>query len=194
LAAAAFAAIETEQVPLQDIKGGRWTFEFKFRMPQRIVMQAAGGRQAYWVLPYTVVNTDAVAHEFVPSAVLFADTGKLSRDGIYPDVVAEVKKRYQLKALANSVEIAGELKAGEDEARDGVFVFPESELKMDQFTIFVTGLSGEFITRQIPGKQGETPKEVVLRKTLALAFDFPGDTVDIPADKVHLTSEKWIWR
>jgi hypothetical protein len=126
---------------------------------------------------------------------MFADTGKLGRDGIYPAVVEEVKKRYGLKELKNSVEMVGSLKAGEDEAQDGVFVFPEMEPKMDKFTIFVTGLSGEFIVRQIPAaKEGEQPREAVLRKTLQLVFDFPGDTVDIQADKVYLAGEKWIWR
>jgi hypothetical protein len=65
---------------------------------------------------------------------------------------------------------------------------------MDRFTLFVTGLSGEFTIRAIPAGEGEQPKQVVLRKTMELVFKFPGDDVELNRDKVHAVSQKWIWR
>ena len=89
----------------------------------------------------------------------------------------------------------GQLKAGEDEAQDGVFVFPEKDPEMDHFKVFVTGLSGEFIVKTVPAaKEGDAPKEVVLRKTMQLEFKFPGDDVQLNIDKIYLKSQKWIWR
>ena len=59
----------------------------------------------------------------------------------------------------------------------------------------MTGLSGKFVIREIPAaKEGEKPKEVVLRKTMRLDFSFPGDDVKISDDKVYLLKQKWIWR
>lgn len=196
LTAGTLAAIDTEYVPAEQIKGEHWDFEFDFRLPQRIVMTGKdGSTTAYWFVLYTVTNPDKVAHDFAPEAVMYTDVGKVAYDGIYPDVVAEVKKRYKLKELKNSVQIMGPLKAGEDEAQDAIFVFPEVDPKMDNFRIFVTGLSGEFIVRLIPStEEGKEPKEAVLRKTIQLELDFPGDDIDLNADKVYLVSQQWIWR
>ncbi len=196
LACTVLAAIPTEKVPLENIKGAHWELTFKFRTPQRVVASDEKGQEkAYWCLLYTAINKDKVAHKFIPQAVLFTNTGKVIGDGIYPQVVEAVKDRYRLAKLHNSVEIMGELKAGEDEAQDGVLVFPEVDPQMDRFKIFVTGLSGEFVVRELPPKkEGEEPKEIVLRKTLQLNFDFPGDTIDLSADKVYLREQKWVWR
>jgi len=196
VAAGALAAIETEYVPLDQIQGEHWDFAFDFRLPQRIVMADKDGTEhAYWYLLYTVTNPDRVAHDFVPQAVMFTDVGKVITDGLYPEVLAEVKKRYRLRSLRNSVEMMGPLKAGEDEAQDAIFIFREVDPKMDRFKVFVTGLSGEFTVRTIPAtEEGKEPREIVLRKTMQLSFDFPGDDVDLGADKVYLSSQKWIWR
>lgn len=196
LAAGMVAAIDTEFVPYEQIKGEHWDFQFQFRLPQRVVMTGPDGEEAaYWALLYTVTNPDKVAHEFVPQAVMFTDVGKVVPDGLYPAVLEKLRERYNLRELANSVAMMGELKAGEDEARDGVFIFPEADPGMDRFKIFVTGLSGEFVVRVIPAtSEGEEPREIALRKTMQLVFDFPGDEVDLDADKVYLVEQKWIWR
>ena len=196
MGAAALAAIETEYVPLDQIKGEAWDFQFEFRLPQRVtVVDKKGNEHAYWCLLYTVTNPDKVAHDFVPQAVLFTDSGKLAADGLYPAVVETVKRRYRLKELKNSVQMMGPLKAGQDEAQDGVFVFPEVDPRMDAFKVFVTGLSGQFTVRTIPAaKEGQEPKEIVLRKTMELDFSFPGDEIDLDEDKVYLAKQKWIWR
>lgn len=196
LAAVAAAGIDTEFVPADQIQGEHWDFQFEFRLPQRVVVaDRDGNERAYWALLYTVTNPDKVAHGFVPQAVMFTDGGKVVHEGLYPGVVAELKKRYRLSELKNSVEMMGQLKAGEDEAQDGVFVFPEVDTKTDKFQIFVTGLSGEFVVKTIPAaEEGKEPKEVVLRKTMRLLFDFPGDEIDLAADKVYLVGQKWIWR
>jgi len=196
LAAGALAAIETEYVPLDQIKGEHWDFKFDIRLPQRIVLTGKDGNEhAYWYLLYTVTNPDKVAHDFVPQALMFTGAGKVAHDGLYPNVLAAVKKQYRLRDLKNSVAMMGPLKAGEDEAQDGIFIFREADPKMDRFKVFVTGLSGEFTVRMIPAaEEGKAPKEIVLRKTMQLCFDFPGDDIDLSADKVYLSSQKWIWR
>lgn len=210
--ALAVAAIETEEVPLDSIKGGQWDLGFTFRMPQRIVLRGNSGEaEAYWHLLYTVTNKTEKARNFVPQAIKFTNNGKVARDMLHPQVQKLVKAQYRLGELKNSVEMMGpsdtknaegkptaikpSLKAGEEEARDGIFIFREVDPKMDKFSVFVTGLSGKFIVREIPAaKEGEKPREVVLRKTMRLDFSIPGDDVKISEDKVYLLEQKWIWR
>jgi hypothetical protein len=195
-AVAAGARIETDFVPADQIQGEPWTFEFDFRLPQRIIVpDETGVDKAYWAIVYTVTNTGRTGREFVPQAIMFTDSGKAAYDGVYPDVVEQVRKKYRLSELKNSIQMMGELRAGEDEAQIGVFVFPEQDLKMDRFKVFVTGLSGEFIVRQMPpAAQGGEPRDIVLRKTLQLEFAFPGDEFEVQRDKVYLAGQKFIWR
>jgi len=210
--ALAVAAIETEEVPLDSIKGEKWDLDFTFRMPRRIVLTGKDDQaQAYWYLLYTVTNKTEKARNFVPQAITFTDNGKVARDILQSEVQKLVKAQYRLGELKNSVEMMGpsdskdssgkpaavkpSLKAGEEEAQDGIFIFREVDPKMDKFTVFLTGLSGKFIIREIPAaKEGQKPREVVLRKTLRLDFSIPGDDVKISEDKVYLLKQKWIWR
>lgn len=193
---AVVAAIDTEYVPLDKIEGGHWTFKFDARVPRRIVVpDAQGTPRAYWYVLYTVTNTDSVAHDFMPQALMFTDSGQVAHDGLHPKVVEAVKAEYRLAQCANSVAMMGELKAGADEARDGIFVFPEVDPAMDSFKVFVTGLSGQYTVKTIPPvEEGGEARDVVLRKTLQMTFAFPGDKIDMQLDKVYMKSQKWIWR
>lgn len=195
-AAGTVVAIDTEFVPFEQIKGEHWDFQFKFRLPKRVATtDAKGVEHAHWAILYTVTNPNKVAHDFLPDAVMFTDAGKTASDGLYLTVVEKLRKQFRLDVLKNSVQMMGQLKAGEDEAQDGVFVFPEIDPEMDHFKVFVTGLSGEFIVKTVPAaKEGDAPKEVVLRKTMQLEFKFPGDDVQLNVDKIYLKSQKWIWR
>ncbi|NIA21197.1 MAG: hypothetical protein GWP05_04320 [Anaerolineaceae bacterium] len=210
--ALAVAAIETEEVSLDSIKGQMWDLDFTFRTPRRIVLTDKDGQaQAYWYLLYTVTNKTKKARNFVPQAIIFTNNGKVARDILQSEVQKLVKAQYRLGELKNSVEMMGpsdtkdasgkptavkpSLKAGQEEAQDGIFIFREVDPEMDKFTVFVAGLSGKFVVREIPAaKEGGKPHEVVLRKTLRLDFSIPGDDVKISEDKVYLLKQKWIWR
>lgn len=189
-------AIDTDFVPYDQIKGQHWDFQFEFKTPKRVVItETDGTERAFWTVVYTVTNPDKVARDFQPAAILFTDTGRVVLDNLYPAVVEKVKADYRLDELANTVQMTGPLKAGQDEARDGIFVFEEVDPRMDQFTLFIAGLSGEFVIKTIPAaKAGEEAMNVVLRKTMQLVFKFPGDDTNLNQDKVHFAGQKWIWR
>ena len=194
--AVAMAAIQTEDVPYAEIKGEHWDLDFQARLPQRIVVADKDGTEkAYWYVLYVVTNKSGEVRDFVPQAVMLTNTGKIARDGLYPAVLAKVKEAYRVPQIKTSVEMMGPLKAGEDEAREGIFIFPEADVKTDSFTIFVTGLSGEFVIREVPaaGGNGATEQQV-FRKTMQMEYDFPGDTVNLAEDKVYLVGQNWIWR
>ena len=196
LGVAVLAATETENVPADSIKGGRWTLDFTFRTPQRIELtRPDGAKEAYWYLLYVVTNKTGEARDFAPEAALLTDHGKVAHDGLYLDVQAAVQKQYRLDHLKNSVALLGSLKAGDDEAQQGIFIFPEVDPNMRKFQIFVTGLSGEFVTRDIPApKPDDKPITVILRKTMDLDFACPGLDPSRDLDKCYLSGQKWIWR
>ncbi|MBN2584568.1 MAG: hypothetical protein JXL80_16010, partial [Planctomycetes bacterium] len=140
VAALAVAAIETEEVSLDSIKGEPWDLDFTFRMPQRIVLKGENGEsEAYWYILYTVTNNTGQARDFVPQAMLFTNNGKVARDMLQPEVQEVVKQQYRLAELKNSVEMMGpengkagegqeikvkpSLKAGAEEAQDGILIF-----------------------------------------------------------------------
>jgi hypothetical protein len=234
--AVVLAAIETEQVPLASIKGENWTFDFTFRPIQRLeITNADGTKQAYWYLLYVVTNNTGRAREFVPEATMFTDNGVAIRDGIYPAVVAEVKKMYRLKNLKNSVDMMSQksveepaggkgkteaatdkaataespataekaktveqqpsLKAGEDEAEQGILVFQENDPRMKGLKLFITGLSGEFIVRDLPSADpAQKSVAAVLRKTMELTYKCPGLDPVRNETACYLDGQKWIWR
>lgn len=199
--------IETEYVGATEVSGESWQLDIQLRTPQRIVMtNSAGEREAFWYVVYIVTNRTGLAREFVPGATMFTDTGRFVRDGIYPAVVAEVKRQYRLAELKSSVEMLGappaegeerqpNLKDGAEQAQQGIFVFPAGTERINSFRIFVTGLSGQFVVREIQSaKDGEASMPVVLRKTLELQYRVPGDETRSDGTEVHLVKKRWMWR
>jgi hypothetical protein len=198
LSAAVFAAIEIESVPADSIKGDpdHWTLDFAPRTPQRIELTKPDGtKEAYWYFLYVVTNNTGEARNFAPAAVCLTEHGKVAHDGIYLDVLAAVQKQYHLDNLKNSIGLLGSLKAGTDEAQQGIFIFPEVDPTMKKFQIFVVGLSSEFVLRDVPGpKPEDKPTVAVLRKTMELDLACPGLDPSRGLDKCYLSGQKWIWR
>ena len=68
--------------------------------------------------------------------------------------------------------------------------------RMGSFTIFATGLSGEFTNIQgADGKPvlvGDHP--LILRKTLQMNFQISGDEIAPGLDATHFRGEKWVMR
>jgi len=191
------------------IKGEKYTIDFQFDRPEPIVVTGpTGEKQIYWYVVYTVTNKTGQDRTFVPVFTLFADTGAVSRAGIYPTVYDAIKKLRKPKFLENAVQMMGKLLIGEDNARTGVAIFPPLSFKTTKFTIFVEGLSGEFIERPGPaaplqpgsGKPEEvkpdTGKDAVirLRKTLTLKYTLPSENWMQSLDQPVFQSKKWTWR
>jgi len=189
------------------IKGEKWNLDFQFDRPEPIVVTGpTGEKQIYWYVLYTVTNKTGQDRTFVPVFTLFADTGALSRAGIYPSVFDAVKKLRKPKFLENAVQMMGKLLVGEDNARTGVAIFPPLSFKTTKFTIFIEGLSGEFIERPNPvappqaaaGKPEEVKpdadKVIRLRKTLALTYTLPSENWMQNLDQPIFQGKKWTWR
>jgi len=182
-----------------------WELGFEHSMLKRIVVTPKGSKtaQAYWYVSYTVTNSGAQEEQFLPAFEMLTEDGKVIRsDNNLPAVVLEaIRIREKVKTLESVTEIAGSIRMGEDQARDGVAIWAEPDPRMGQFSVFVGGLSGEgVVLRDDQGqpvtREGQDGKKepVVLHKTLQLDYHIPGDERYPGTDEVHFVGEQWVMR
>lgn len=191
-----------------------WEFSFEHDKPKRIVVTVPGkGPRAFWYMTYTVTNNTGQEREFLPSFEMLTKDGKVLRSekGVpqYLRVFEEIKRQENSRFLQPYYKVAGPLRVGEDQARDGVAIWPEPMSEMGNFSIFVGGLSGESVTlKRVDGKltridprktslelKGVAPQDIVsLNKTLQLNFVIYGDEVYPGLDEVNVKAEQWVMR
>ena len=180
------------------IKGEKWTLDFTFERPEPILITTPEGeKKVYWYVVYTVTNKTGAEREFVPLFTLYSDTTTVQKAGMHPWVFDKIKKSRRIPFLENAVKMIGKILPGEDNARTGVAIFEPLDRKTDAFTIFVAGLSGEYIEKENPAAKEDTPEDqkiVRLRKTLALTYKLPGDEWWLNLDQPLFVSKKWTWR
>jgi hypothetical protein len=197
-AARAVERTSPEQVDPNEIKGEDWVFNFQFDQPEPIIVTTPGGeKEVYWYLVYTVTNPAKEEKNYVPTFTLFGDTAAVRRAGVFPTVFDAILKARKVRFLENAVKMMGKVFPGEDNARTGVAIFAPLDRETNQFTIFVEGLSGQFIERpNLKAKPDAPPEEKVvrLRKTLALTYKLPGDKWWLNQDQPIFVSKKWTWR
>ncbi|HWB53319.1 MAG TPA: hypothetical protein VG722_03975 [Tepidisphaeraceae bacterium] len=170
-----------------------WELKFTHAKPRRIVVNVPGNAepQAFWYMTYTVQNDGKQEQMFLPDFQLLLSDGRVIRSdyNIPLAVFNAIKQRTDDPLLQTSLQIAGLIRIGEDEAKDGVAIWPEPTPRLGHFTIFVQGLSGESVTIK-----GPDSKPVILRKTLELNYIFRGDAFYPEQTAVSEKSEKWVMR
>ena len=182
-----------------------WELKFEHSMPKRVVVKPRGGQepQAFWYITYTVTNLSSAEQNFLPVFELMTQDGQVIRsDSRIPQEVLEtIRRREKNPHLESATEIAGTLRVGEDQARDGVAIWREPNPRMGRFIVFVTGLSGEAVILKDPkgneltqvDKDGQK-RPIVLWKSLQLDYHMPGDEKNPGNDVVELVERKWVMR
>lgn len=178
-----------------------WELNFDHSKPKRIVVDVPGesAPKAYWYMTYTVTNKTDKEQTFLPIFQLVTKEGKVIRsDNNIPEKVFDaIKDREHIKYLEPYTKVAGELRIGDDQAKDSVAIWEEPEAKMGSFTIYVGGLSGESVF--LKNDKGEQEKDadgkpIILRKTLQLNYQVPGDEVRPGEDPVIEKETNWVMR
>ena len=213
-AAGLFAALAVAPVarafPKPSIYPVAWQFKFDHSLPKRIVVKAPGSNSpvAYWYMTFTITNNTDEEQRFLPVFEMVTDDGKVIRSDkeVPPAVFDAVKERERKRSLEPIEKITGRILIGEDQARDGVAIWKEPSPRMGTFHIFVSGLSGEVAYMkdgdEVDQKKlqwykisdEERKKYKVLRKTLDLTYQIPGDEIRPDEDPVLLKSEEWVMR
>jgi hypothetical protein len=187
VAAALSAASGTGAFPKPSPYPTTWELKVEVASPKRVVV----GGKAYWYLTYRVTNETGQERVFLPTFEVMTPDGKVARaDRLIPLPVFEaVKQREGIKFLEQYNQISGEVRLGEDEARDGVTIWPEASAEDREFTVFFSGFSGE--TAKVAGPEG---KELTLFKTLQLSYAIPGDARFRDVNEVKESSRSYVMR
>lgn len=189
------APAQAKKYPEPSVYPLSWQLDFKHGKPMRIVVAS----EPYWYMTYTVTNNTRQEQVWRPDFQLVTDDGKVvkSDHGIPKEAFETIKAREGNKLLESASQIAGPLRQGEDQAKDGVAIWKEPAARMGAFKIFVGGLSGEFvILKDDDGKPilGDDKLPLMLRKTLQLDYAVYGDEYYPGRDEVHDLGQKWVMR
>ncbi|MFA9478001.1 hypothetical protein ACERK3_06780 [Phycisphaerales bacterium AB-hyl4] len=150
-----------------------WALEFEYRTPQAISVEGVDGTPRwYWYMRYKVTNHSGDDRLFIPEITVATDTGKIIDTGanVPASVFHRIRERERDPLLESPVDVVGRLLQGDDYARESVAIWPAPREPVNQFRIFVAGLSGETASTEHP-VTGET---VMLRRTLMLTYHLPG--------------------
>jgi len=186
--------------------GSNWQLDVSFHDPQRIVLRLPGDEHVttFWYMLYQVTNSTGQEVEFYPSFRLVTDTFEVTEGGadISPSVYDAIAARHKLEFpfLAVPAKIAGRLLQGEENARASVAVFRMFDKKASSFTVYGAGFAGAIQRVANPAfldseKESEdNPRFFVLRRTLAIVYELPGD----PETRWQTTpvrrTRKWVMR
>ena len=185
-----------------------WQFKFQHSVPKRIAVQSPGetAPKAYWYMTFSVTNTSESEQDFLPTFDLFTRDGKEihAEKNVPAAVYDEIKKRERNRALEPLEKIAGRLRIGEDQTRDGVAIWAEPSTRMGTFHIYVSGLSGESVLmkdgEEIQIKdwtkvsEEDRKKQSILRKTLDLTYQVTGDETHPEEHPANPVTEEWVMR
>ena len=185
-----FAVVSAGSVmalPKDTVRTTSWQFDVRFHDVQRLTLRLPGARQetTFWYMLYEVTNNTGLDRHFYPSFRLVTDTLKVVEGGanVSPTVYDVIfgRHRGEFPFLALPTKVTGLLLQGQANARASVVVFRDFDEEASGFSIYLGGLAGEMRRNPNPTfnpKQAESPKNrpyFLLRRTLAIRYDFPGD-------------------
>lgn len=181
------AAPEPDPVPR------RWQLEVTPGPLRMVSMEVPGhGPRMYLYLTYNVVNNSGEDILFAPAFELANGEGEILRSGRdVPQAVTErIVASTQNPFAEDQIAIIGTLLQGREHGKDGVVIWPVTDANPERITIYAAGFSGETATVESP----RNSTRFVLRKTLRLDYDTPGDLVRQPLDPIPVREKTWIMR
>lgn len=151
-----------------------WELEFQFLDPRRVAVQLPGQSkpEVFWYMVYTVVNTSPRTQRFFPTFQLVTeDLQVLDTDRAIPPLVFDtIRERHRLThpRLVHPTKAIGPLRSGNDYALESVAIWREGDVRVNNFTVYVAGLSGE--TRFIGGRgQADAGRRTAARRAMLAA-------------------------
>jgi hypothetical protein len=153
------------------------------------------GTRAYYYLTYKVTNATDQDLLFTPSFDLVGDDGRIIRagQGVPAAVTKDVLDRLQNPYLQDPVSVVGVLLQGEANAKESVAIWPVTATRVSNLAVYGAGFSGETRAVEIPTESGSTSK-ILLRKTLMLRYQAPGEIRDMGSTPIELIEKQWIMR
>ena len=148
-----------------------WQLEFQ-PGPLRLFVDPVDGTK-YWYFTYKVVNRTGRDRMWAPRFEFFTDEGeiKVSGKSVPTRVTDEVATMLGNPLLEDQNEILGDILVGEEHAKEGLVIWPAGPADTNEFSIFVTGVSGK--VRKVADPKTGAPRAE--RWTLRFNYLVPGD-------------------
>ncbi|MCA9243954.1 MAG: hypothetical protein KDA32_08380 [Phycisphaerales bacterium] len=194
-----------------------WEIELDFQDPHRIDVMCNGRQHTFWYVVYTARNTSDKTQQFQPTfQIVNEDLEVFNTDTSVPPVAFQAIRELHRDShpeLRHPTKAIGPIRRGDDYAVESVAIWRDANLSGNNFSIFVSGLSGEteivanpaFDPRkpesvsvvQPSGMSREVsvnPRHFVLRKTLEIDYQLPGSNDTLHHAEPIRTGARWIMR
>lgn len=150
------------------------------------------GPRKFLYLTFKAVNNSGQDMLFAPSFELSDGEGRVYRSGrdVPLFVTQQLLASTQNPFIQDQIGIIGEFLQGAENAKDGLAIWPVDGFSPAQLTVYAAGFSGE--TKTITAPDGKS--KFVLRKTLRLEFQTPGDLATPSSEAYPIGSRSWIMR
>lgn len=183
--------------PEPDVVPRRWQLQIE-PGPLRITsIDTPGiGPRAYFYFTYKVTNTSPGDLLFAPIFDLTSDEGDISRGGrdVPADVTRQIWASLENPSLQDQIGIVGTLLTGEENAKEGLVIWPAANLHPGEISIYAAGFSGETKIVPVIDPKTKQPSTATLRKTLMLRYQTEGELRDLSAKPLALIEQRWIMR
>ena len=185
-----------------------WELKIQFDVPRAVQLRPSPTEpfKTYWYMHYTVTNRTGKDRIFVPQFDLYTDTGQVIRAGqrIPSSIFRQIREMQGSPLLRDTIDMVGKLLQGEDNAKEGLAIWPDFAPKAGTIDIFIGGLSGETVVVKLPrpirtGKRrgaatGPPQTTIVLAKTLHLSYKVPGEAAQRPFITPKRVTKTWVMR
>jgi hypothetical protein len=150
------------------------------------------GARKYLYMTFKATNNSGQDMLFAPSFELSDGDGHVYRSGrdVPLFVTQQLLAQTQNPFIQDQIGVIGELLQGAENTKDGLVIWPVDAFNPSQVTVYAAGFSGE--TKTVISPDGKS--KFVLRKTLRLEFQPPGDLSGPASETIPVSTRSWIMR
>lgn len=184
------AAPEPDPVPR------RWQLNLKLGELRLAKVDVGGEISTYFFLTYRVTNTSGQDLLFAPSFEMATDEGEVLRSGrdVPTAVTRQILEMVNDPLVEDQLSILGMILQGEENAKDGVVIWPATDLDINEVSVYASGFSGETETVQLLDRATGQLVPFLHRKTLMARYRIPGELFRRGTEPFEVYEQRWIMR
>lgn len=155
-----------------------------------------GSLRSYVYMTYQVVNKTGEDVLFAPSFELADGEGNVLRSGrgVPLDVADKLQADLQNKFLEDQISILGMLMQGDENAKDGIVIWPLENMTASELTVYAAGFSGEISQVEIKDPKSGGMSKIAIYKTHMSRYKTGGDMTHRGSEAFTAYENSWIMR
>jgi len=155
-----------------------------------------GSVAAYFYMSYRVTNKTGEDVLLAPSFELADGEGTVLRSGrgVPLDVSDAIRKELGNPLIEDQISILGMLLQGDENAKDGLVIWPAGSLSSSELTVYAAGFSGEVKFVSALNPKSKQREQVATYKTLKLRYKTGGDMTNRGTEPFTPFEQSWIMR